>query len=247
MAGAQERESILVIGATGRTGTFVTRYLCAASVPVIACVRRADRFPSEPLLAAAEVAVANLEHPHTIGPLLDRAVHVIYLAGTERRSLSPGAWQLEIDALAAFLESARRSGFDGRFICVGYSGAEPAASATWAETRWRELKAEAEQVIVSSTLNYFLLRTGRLSAPVATEPKVGVTQSGNWPDAELPCNVCAFLLVGAALAGATHHSRATVRLDPQGIKLQDAVQAFGRLRAGAGVSAEPAGMSFRRA
>jgi hypothetical protein len=227
----KERDSVLVVGASGRTGAYVTRYLCAASVPVIACVRRADRLPAEPLLERAEVATANLERPDTIAPLIDRAVHVIYLAGSERRSLSPGAWQLEVEALSTSLEIARRSGFDGRWIYVGYSGAEQRGSATWAETRWRELKVEAEQALVASPVNYFILRTGHLSGPVNVEPNVSVSQQTTTsPDAELPCNVLAFLLTGAALAGATHRSKATVQLNAVGFRLQEAVQAFGRLK-----------------
>ena len=241
MAAAKERDSILVIGASGRTGLFATRYLCAASVPVIACVRRADRLPNEPMLASAEVAVANLERPDSIAPLIDRAVHVIYLAGSERRSLSPGAWQLEIDDLSACLELARRSGFDGRWVYVGYSGAAQQGNTTWAETRWRELKMEAEQVVVSTRLNYFVLRTGHITAPVSVEPTVVVSQQPVAPpDAELPCNVVGFLLAGAALAGAHYRSKATVRLDNRGVKLQEAVQAFGRLKTDTAAGAGPA-------
>lgn len=249
MVASKERAFILVIGASGRTGVFATRYLCAATVPVIACVRRVQRLPAEPLLARAEVATANLERPETLAPLIDRALHVIYVAGSDRRSLSPGAWQLEVDALSACVEMARRSGFDGRWIYVGYTGAGQRGSATWAETRWRELKAEAEQVILSSDLNYFILRTGHVTGIVSLEPNVSMTQQHNVaPDAELPCNVLGFLLTGAALAGATRRCQVTVRVDAHGFKLQDAVQTFGRLRSDAPATpAEPQNLSFRRA
>ena len=234
MAGSQERDSILVVGARGRTGAYVTRYLHAAAVPVIACVRRADKQPSEPLSASPEVVIANLERPETYAPLIDRAVHIIYVAGSERRSLSPGAYQLEIDALSALVELARRSGFRGRWIYVGYSGASQPNNATWAETRWRELKADAELVIVGSGLDYFILRTGRIVGPVGIEPHVRVSQRLEaTADAELPCNAVAFLLTGAALSGATPRSSATVRLDAHGVKLQDAVRSFSRLRSDA--------------
>ena len=249
MAAAQERESILVIGASGRTGAFAMRYLCAVAAPVIACVRRADRMPAEPLLASAEVAVANLERPETLAPLIERALHVIYVAGSERRSLSPGAWQLEIDALTAAVEIARRSGFGGRWIYVGYSGAAQRGSATWAETRWRELKAEAEQVIVSSSLNYFILRTGRVAGPVSVEPNVVITQrTTTSADSEVPCNVLGFLLTGAALAGAARRATATVQLDSHGVKLQEAVHGFARLRSDTTITTRDAsGASFGRA
>ena len=231
MATSNIRDSILLIGASGRTGVCVLRYLCAASVPVIACVRRADRLPSEPRLASAEVAITNLEQPGAVAPLMDRAAHVIYLAGSERRSLSPGAWQLEVESLSLCLELGRRSGLPGRWAYVGYSDAERAGDVTWAESRWRELKREAEQVITSSSLNYFILRTGHITDPASDQPRVSVSQrSGASLEAELPCNVLAFLLTGVALAGAAPRSNATVRVDPSGMKLQEAVQAFGRLR-----------------
>ncbi len=223
---ASFRDSILVVGAGGRTGRYVLRYLCAVSVPVIACVRSADRLASDASLASAEVACADVEQPHTLAPLIDRAAHVIYLAGGDRKSLSPGAWQLEVEGLSGCLELARRSGLPGRFISVGYSGPYKRSGASWAEIRWRELKLAADEVIAASGVNYFVVRTGHLTAPVDSHPRVSVTQDSAAPDAALPCNVLAFLLTGAALSGAADHSQATVRLDPHGITLQSAVQAF---------------------
>jgi uncharacterized protein YbjT (DUF2867 family) len=224
------RESVLLVGASGRTGRAVLRYLSAASVPVIACVRRADRLP-EPRAASVEVAVANLEHPHALAPLIERAAHVIYLAGGDRRSLSPGAWQLEVETLSAGLEMARRSGLPGRWIYVGYSGAEQRGGTTWAEARWRELKVAAEEAITGSGVNYFVLRTGVVTEAVSTEPRVALSQGTvPAPTAEIPCNALGFLLTGAALAGAAHRSRAVVRVDLAGTHLQAAVQAFSHLR-----------------
>jgi uncharacterized protein YbjT (DUF2867 family) len=225
------RDSILLVGASGRTGRYVLRYLYNASVPVIACVRSADRLASEPGLAPAEVVYANVEQPHTLAPLIDRAAHVIYLAGADRRGLSPGAWQLEVDGLSGCLELAKRSGLPGRWISVSYSGSDQRSGATtWAETRWRELKLAADDVIAASGLNYFVLRTGRIAAPVGTEPLVRITQDSAAADAELPCNSLAFLLTGAALSGAANRSRVTISLDSHGLTLQSAVQAFRLLR-----------------
>ena len=230
MGTTRVRDSILLVGASGRTGRYVLRYLCAALVPVIACVRSADRLDSEPSLASAEVVVADVEQPHTLAPLIERAAHVIYLAGGNRRSLSPGAWQVEVDGLSGCLEFAKRAGLPGRWISVGYSGSNPRAGATWAETRWRELKLAADEVIAASGVNYFVLRTGLITAPGSTEPRVSITQNSAAADAELPCNSLAFLLTGAALSGATNRSHVTVRLDPHGLTLQSAVQAFRLLR-----------------
>ena len=224
------RDSILLVGASGRTGRYVLRYLCNASVPVIACVRSADRLASEPSLARAEVVFANVEQPHTLAPLIERAAHVIYLAGGDRRSLSPGAWQVEVDGLSDCLELAKRADLPGRWISVGYSGSNQRTGATWAETRWRELKRAADEVIAASGVNYFVLRTGLIAAPASTEPLVSITQDSAAADAALPCNSLAFLLTGAALSGAANRSRVTVRLDPHGLTLQSAVQAFRLLR-----------------
>jgi uncharacterized protein YbjT (DUF2867 family) len=224
------RDSILLVGASGRTGRYVLRYLCAASVPVIACVRGADRLASEPSLASAEVVFANVEQPDTLAPLIERAAHVIYLAGGNRRGLSPGAWQVEVDGLSDCLERARRAGLPGRWISVGYSGSDRRTGATWAESRWRELKRAADEVVAASGVNYFVVRTGLITAPASTESRVSMTQDSAAAAAELPCNALAFLLTGAALSGATNRSRVAVRLDPHGLTLQSAVQAFRLLR-----------------
>ncbi len=113
---------------------------------------------------------------------------------------------------------------------MSFSGSNRGASATWAEARWRELKLAADDVIAASGVNYFVLRTGQIVAPVSTEPRVSIAQDFAAAGAELPCNALAFLLTGAALAGATNRSCVTVRLDPNGLKLQRAVQGFSRLR-----------------
>ncbi len=224
------RDSILVVGASGRTGRYVLRYLCNASVPVIACVRSTDRPASGASFLSAEVVFANVEQPHTLAPVIERAAHVIYLAGGNRRGLSPGAWQVEVDGLSGCLELAKRAGLPGRWISVGYSGSDRRTGANWAETRWRELKLAADEVIAASGVNYFVVLTGLITSAVSTEPRVSITQSSAAVDAELPCNSLAFLLTGAALSGATNRSRAAVRLDPQGLTLQSAVQAFRLLR-----------------
>jgi uncharacterized protein YbjT (DUF2867 family) len=229
MSSSHHRDSIVVVGANGRTGTCVLRYLCATSIPVVACVRRADRLPAEPRLASAEVAIVNLERPGTLLPWIERAAHVIYVAGSSRNSLSPGAWQVEVESLTACVEFAEHSGFAGRFIYVGHTNGDE-RGVTWSESRWRELKREAERVITASNLNYFILRTGHVADPVYQEPRVGLSQSPFAGDATLPCNVLAFLLVGAAIAGAVHRTKVNVRIDTHGARLQDAVQAFGRLR-----------------
>jgi hypothetical protein len=231
MATPHARDSVLVVGASGRTGLCLIRYLCSTSVPVVACVRRADRLPAEPRLAAAEVAVVNLEQPAAMAPLIDRVAHVVYVAGSARKSLSPGAWQIEVDGLATCVEFAQRSGFPGRWIYVGMVDDGRTAEVTWAESRWREMKREAVQVITASSLNYFILHTGRVTEAVDVEPRVRVSQSPTAPrDAELPCNVLAFLLCGAVMVGASHRSQATVRVDPSGMKLQEAARAFSRLK-----------------
>jgi hypothetical protein len=113
---------------------------------------------------------------------------------------------------------------------VGYSGSDHRTGTSWAEIRWRELKIAADEVIAASDINYFVLRTGLIAAPTSTEPRVSITQEAVAADAALPCNALAFLLVGAALAGATDRSSVTVRVDPHGLRMQRAVQAFSRLR-----------------
>ena len=113
---------------------------------------------------------------------------------------------------------------------MGYSGSDQRTAATWAETRWRELKRAADEAIAASGVNYFVLRTGRIAAPASAEARVSITQGSAAADAELPCNSLAFLLTGAALSGAANRSRVTVRVDPQGLTLQSAVQAFRLLR-----------------
>ena len=87
---------------------------------------------------------------------------------------------------------------------------------TWAETRWRDLKLAADEVIAASGVNYFVLRTGLIAAAISPEPLVSITQNSAAADAELPCNSLAFLLTGAALSGAANRSRVTVRLAPTG-------------------------------
>ena len=101
---------------------------CATCVPrrcrsSPACEARIALRPNRPL-ASAEVVFANVEQPHTLAPLIERAAHVIYLAGGDRRGLSPGAWQVEVDGLSDCLELAKRSGLPGRWISVGYSGSD---------------------------------------------------------------------------------------------------------------------------
>ena len=127
--------------------------------------------------------------------------------------------------------SPSKSDLPGRWISVSPSGSDQRTGASWAETRWRELKRAADEAIARERhVNYFILRTGLIAAPASTEARVSITQDSAAADAELPCNSLAFLLASAALSGATSRSRVTVRLDPRGLTLQSAVQAFRLLR-----------------
>ena len=154
---------------------------------------------------------------------------MIYLAGESKRVVAR-RMASEVEGLSDCLELAKRADLPGRWISVGYSGSDQRTAASWAETRWRELKRAADEAIAASGVNYFVLRTGLIAAPASTEARVSITQDSAAADTELPCNSLAFLLGGAALAGATSRSRVTVRLDPRGLTLQSAVQAFRLLR-----------------
>ena len=136
------RDSILLVGASGRTGRYVLRYLCRSAGHGLRAARIALR-PNRRWPCRS--CVRQREQPHTLAPLIERAAHVIYLAGGDRRSLSPGAWQVEVDGLSDCLELAKRADLPGRWISVGYSGSDQRTGATtWAETRWRELKLAAD-------------------------------------------------------------------------------------------------------
>ncbi len=231
MPSALDRDALLVIGAAGRTGQYLLRYLAAAAVPTLAAVRR-NRPPAE-RQPGIEYVEADLQQPSSYAPLLARATQVIWVAGSDRRSLSPGAWQVEVDGLAACLEIARRDGFAGRWLIVSSSCGDQRGT-NWAETRWRELKRAAEDALEASEVNYFMLRTGRVTAAVGGQPRVTLSQHPSpQPAAELPCNVLAFLLTGAAMVGTSARARVTARLDYAGQSLQEAVYTFSTLRSDA--------------
>jgi uncharacterized protein YbjT (DUF2867 family) len=67
MGTTSSRDSILLVGASGQTGRYVLRYLCAASVPVIACVRSAHRLASDRRWHLPKL-FRQREQPHTLAP-----------------------------------------------------------------------------------------------------------------------------------------------------------------------------------
>ena len=100
-------------------GPLVLRYLVPRQVPVIACVRSGIALSPNRRWHLPKLVLANVAAT-TLAPLMERAAHVIYLAGGDRRGLSPGAWQLEIDACQA-ASTRQRAGLPVDGFRLGYS------------------------------------------------------------------------------------------------------------------------------
>src|SRR3712207_2415901 len=92
---------ILVTGATGSTGSELTRLLASRGVPVRAMVRSRDRATALAALAGVEVGVGDFDDPASV----ERA-----LRGIEKAFLLTDSSERAEARQRAFVDAARRTG-----------------------------------------------------------------------------------------------------------------------------------------
>ena len=202
---------ILVVGGTRGTGLIIVRLLRSRGCGVRVLARNPDR-ARQSLDPSVEVVAGDITRPETLARTIDGASDIIFTAGVRsgRPASESRVKATEYDGVVHTLTAARHAGFSGRFLYMTSSGVGTHSFATFAlnlykgnTLRWR---ANAEDRIRSSGLDYTIVRTGVLVNGPAGRRAVVVTQE------PLPLSFRHWIAradVAEAFVAALHHPRAS--------------------------------------
>jgi uncharacterized protein YbjT (DUF2867 family) len=168
--------SILLIGASGRTGLLVAEKLHAAAIPFCPLIRNAaKREEFEQLGARPLIADLASDFAHAF----DGIRTVIYAAGSAE---SEGAEQerlIDRDAINKSVDYAKRRGVR-LFIVISALVAYDPERSPQVLRHYAQMKRESDDYVIASGLDYLVLRPGALTM----EPGAGTIQIVS--DAESP-------------------------------------------------------------
>jgi uncharacterized protein YbjT (DUF2867 family) len=157
--------TVLLIGATGRTGRFIAHKLSQARIPFRVLIRNPQQQDDLTHLGA-EVVVQNLNTDfHHALKGIDT---VIYAAGSAETEGAAQEQQIDRDAIIKTADYARQQGIQ-RLILISALVATDASYTPEALQHYVEMKREADDYVIGCGLNFVLLRPG----PLTMEPAQG--------------------------------------------------------------------------
>lgn len=159
---------VLVVGATGKTGHWVTTQLANSSMTVRAMVR--DRSKAD-FTDVVEVVTGNVLQPDTLKTAMAGCDAVICATGAAPSLAVTGPYQVDFVGTKNLVDMAKASGIK-QFVIVSslcVSKFFHPLNLFWLVLFW---KKQAEDYIVKSGLTYTIVRPGGLRSEDSGEPIV---------------------------------------------------------------------------
>lgn len=151
--------NILVAGAHGKTGLQIVKLLTEREHNVLAMIRD-DAQSSEMEKLGATPFVANLEGDVEFA--VEGAEAVIFAAGSGPDTDEEQTWAVDRDGAIKLIESCERNGVE-RFILLSSVGTDEPEAGPEALQHYLKAKAESEERLIKSNLNYTIVRPGMLN------------------------------------------------------------------------------------
>lgn len=149
-------DAVLVTGATGRTGQWITLGLTNQDINVRCFTRKFSR--AEDLFGPSgtnvDVFEGNIKQLSNVCPAVEGAVAIVCASGGSR--WIPGALEsVDVNGVANLVSAAREAGTVRRFVLISANddNASPRARA----------KRKAERIVIDSGLPYMIIRVAALS------------------------------------------------------------------------------------
>jgi uncharacterized protein YbjT (DUF2867 family) len=156
-----KQRKILVLGASGMIGRFITDDLRARGFAVVGVARKLPASQRGPL--DLELPIMSMDAPALSGLLRERAIDlVVNCLGVLQDGPGSDTNAVHRDFVARLLQAIRDSGRAIRFVHISIPG-----SAETDRTAFATTKREAERLIAASGVAYAILRPGFVVAPAA--------------------------------------------------------------------------------
>jgi uncharacterized protein YbjT (DUF2867 family) len=163
---------VVIAGGHGQIALLLERRLSAAGHRVRGLVR--DPAQAADLQAAgAEPVVADLEALDDLAPFVEGASAVVFAAGAGPGSGAARKRTVDLGAAVKLADAARAAGV-GRYLMVSAMGAGDPAAGSEAMRPYLEAKAQADEAVAGSGLDFTIVRPGGLTdEPAAGRVAVG--------------------------------------------------------------------------
>jgi uncharacterized protein YbjT (DUF2867 family) len=163
---------VVIAGGHGQIALLLERRLSAAGHRVRGLVR--DPAQAADLQAAgAEPVVADLEALDDLAPFVEGASAVVFAAGAGPGSGAARKQTVDLGAAVKLADAARAAGV-GRYLMVSAMGAGDPAAGSEAMRPYLEAKAQADEAVAASGLDFTIVRPGGLTdEPAAGRVVVG--------------------------------------------------------------------------
>ncbi|CAM2147263.1 NAD-dependent dehydratase [Pararobbsia alpina] len=160
--------SILLIGATGRTGWLVAEKLHASAMPFRALIRNASKSEAFARIGGSTF-VANLDDDFSAA--FEGMQAVIYAAGSAETEGAEQERLIDRDAVIRSTKYAKDYGVP-RFVVISALLASAPEQGPEALRHYAQMKRESDDHVMHSGLDYLVVRPG----PLSMDPGVGSLQ-----------------------------------------------------------------------
>ncbi len=150
-----------IAGGHGKIALQLARVLADSGHRVRALIRNPDH-EADVRAAGAEPVLCDIENLDDIAPCIEGADAVVFAAGAGPGSGPERKTTVDRDGAVKLVEAARRVGA-GRYVIVSSIGADDPAGGSEQMRSYLEAKAEADQAVAGSGLDWTIVRPGHLT------------------------------------------------------------------------------------
>ena len=152
---------VVVAGGHGKVALRLERLLSGRGETVRGLVRNRDHF-DDVSAAGAEAVLADLESDIELGPVIAGADAVVFAAGAGPGSGEARKRTMDLGGAVKLVEAAQAAGI-ARYVMVSSMGTDHPERASGAFGAYLEAKAQADQALRRSGLDYTIVRPGGLT------------------------------------------------------------------------------------
>jgi uncharacterized protein YbjT (DUF2867 family) len=163
---------VVVAGGHGKIGLRLLRLLAERGDRGRGLIRNPDH-AADLEAAGAEPVVCDLEQEEDVAPFVEGADAVVFAAGAGPGSGAARKRTMDLGGALKLIDAAQANGI-GRYVIVSSIGAGRPDRASGAMRPYIEAKAEADEALAASGLDYTIVRPGGLT----DEPGTGRIRAG---------------------------------------------------------------------
>jgi uncharacterized protein YbjT (DUF2867 family) len=152
---------VVVAGGHGKIGLRLERLLSARGDTVRGLVRNSDHF-DDVSAAGAEPVLGDLESDIDLGPVVAGADAIVFAAGAGPGSGEARKRTMDLGGAVKLIEAAKAAGIS-RYAIVSSMGTDHPERASGTFRVYLEAKAQADQALRRSGLDYTVVRPGGLT------------------------------------------------------------------------------------